>query len=212
MKIFIFILFSLPLLAQPLKVSIEKYLAEFYPDCKYIVIELNDLPKTHENISLDKSRKPILGKGTALVPVLIQKNCKNAESFISTKLTLYFEAYVADRNINKKEILDSTFFIKKIVKGSLGNGKICSSNLELNKYRSSSVISKGDILKVECIERNPSIIPGDKILAEVKLNHVILTADAIAREQGSEGEIIQIVCNNRIFKAKVIDSNKVQVE
>lgn len=212
MKILIYILFSLPLLAQSLQENIEKYLAEFYPGCKNIVIELNDLPKTNENISLDRTRRLILGKGTALVPVLLQKNGKTTETFISTKPTFYYEAIEANRNINKKEILDSTFFIKKIVKGAFGNGKICSANLELNKYRSSSVIAKGEILKEECIERIPSIIPGDKILAEVKLNHVILTADAVAREQGIEGETIQIVCNNRIFKAKVIDSKKVQVE
>ncbi|NWF88857.1 MAG: flagellar basal body P-ring formation protein FlgA [Ignavibacteriaceae bacterium] len=212
MRIFIFILLSLPLLAQSLKRDITEYFTRLYPDCKQVEVIFTDLPKNYESIELDKESSPILGKGSAIIPVYIKRNSKLNKWYINIKLNLYYEALVANRVIKKNEILDSTYFDKKIINFNSENGKLWTSKHPLNSKRSTSLIGKGEILKEECVEQIPTINAGDKILAEVNLNHVVVTADAVARQHGTEGEIIQIVCNNRIFKAKVIDSKKVQVE
>jgi len=56
----------------------------------------------------------------------------------------------------------------------------------------------------------PLIKSGDKINVSTIRGSVIVTADAIARQDGRLGEVIRIVTkNNKQFKAKVIDSNNV---
>jgi flagella basal body P-ring formation protein FlgA len=212
LKIIIYIALSLPLFSQTLKEDIEKYLAAKLPSYTKIELDENSLPQAAESIVLDKTREPIIGKGTALLPVFIKKNSRNTESFISVKLGLFDEALIAKKNIGKKEILDSAFFDKKIINTSNMIGKPCSVDVELKYYRTITYISKGEVLKEEKMEMVPVVNAGDKLTAEIKMNQVVVSIDAVAREKGNVGEVIQIICNNRIFKARIIDSTKVQIE
>ncbi len=80
-------------------------------------------------------------------------------------------------------------------------------------YHAKSFIRKGEILFEETIKKIPLINSGDKVFAEVRNGNVLVITEAFARQQGSSGDLIEVVSNNnKIFKARIMNANKVIVE
>ena len=210
MKTLFFLLFSYSLFAQSFKHELESYLEKkIQPgkNCKVVIAALDN----YDGLMIDEQRNPVIGKETALIPVLnLQKNKK--QSFISVKFEVFAEVLIAQKSIKAKILLKNELFRKGQISLSKLNGKTCYSEYDLTNRRAAKLIAEGEVLKEEFIEILPDINMGDKVSLEVHVNKTILTTDAFARQNGSVGDIIKVNFKNRVLSAKVIDSKKVRIE
>jgi flagella basal body P-ring formation protein FlgA len=91
-------------------------------------------------------------------------------------------------------------------------GKIINSIGAIIGARASRFIGKGDILINEATENLPAIYAGNKVNAASIIGNVQISFSAIAKQEGSIGDIIRIKTNkNDIYKAEIIDSKNVLV-
>lgn len=210
MKTLFFLLFSYSLFAQSFKHELESYLEKkIQPgkNCKVVIAALDN----YDGLMIDEQRNPVIGKETALIPVLnLQKNKK--QSFISVKFEVFAEVLIAQKSIKAKTLLKNELFRKGQISLSKLNGKTCFAEYDLANRRAAKLIAEGEVLKEEFIEILPDINMGDKVSLEVHVNKTILTTDAFARQNGSVGDIIKVNFKNRVLSARVIDSKKVRIE
>jgi flagella basal body P-ring formation protein FlgA len=213
MKYLLMILFSVQLLAQPFEEQVLKYLQKEFPEYQKIEIPLQQKKIADEKIEIDYTRSINMGKGFAFIPVIVTKGKKTSASVVSVKVQLYKKLFVAKKDYERKEVLHISGFEEKILDVTKINGNPVNTDFTVLDYRAKAFIKKGEILFEEKIEKIPLINSGDKVFAEVRNGNVLVTTEAIARQQGSSGDIIEFVSlGNKIFRARVINATKVVVE
>lgn len=213
MKYLIFILFTVQLLAQSFEEQALKYLQKEFPEYQKIEMQLQNNFSSDEKITIDYTRNINLSKGIAFIPVIATKGKKTSASIISVRVKLYKKLLVANKDIDKKESFTKDNFEQRDMDVTKLNGNPVKINFAISDYRAKSFIKKGEILFEEKIEKIPLINSGDKVFAEVRNGNVVVNTEAFARQQGSIGDLIEFVSsNNKIFKARILDVNKVVVE
>jgi len=213
MKYLIFLLFTVQLLAQSFEEQALKYLQKEFPEYQKIEMQLQNNFSSDEKIEIDYTRNINLGKGVAFIPVIATKGKKTSASVVSVRVKLYKKLLVASKDINKKESFTQDNFEQRVIDVTRLNGNPVKIDFVVSSYYAKSFIKKGEILFEEKIEKIPLISSGDKVFAEVRNGNVVVTTEAFARQQGSIGDLIELVSsNNKIFKARILDANKVVVE
>jgi flagella basal body P-ring formation protein FlgA len=213
MKYLLFILFSVQVLAQSFEEQVLQCLQKEFPEYQKIEMQVQQKFSADEKIEIDNTRSINLSKGLAFIPVIATKGKKTSTSVVSVKVQLFKNLLIANKEFDKKELLIKSGFEEKIIDVSKFNGKPVTMDFTLSDYRAKSFIKKGEILFEEKIEKIPLINSGDKVSAEVRNGNVIVTTYAVAREHGGAGDTIEFVSSsNKIFKARIIDANKVVVE
>ena len=213
MKYLVFILFTVQLLAQPFEEQALKYLQKEYPEYQKIEMQLQNNFSSDEKIEIDYTRNINLSKGIAFIPVIATKGKKTSASIVSVRVKLYKKLLVASKDFDKKESFTKNNFEQRVMDVTRLNGNPVKIDFAISDYRVKSFIKKGEILLEEKIEKIPLISSGDKVFAEVRNGNVVVTTEAFARQQGSIGDLIEFVSsNNKIFKARILDVNKVVVE
>lgn len=212
MKLLLFILFNVSILAQSFEQEALKYLQKQFPEFEKIEMQLQKNFSSDEKIIVDYSRSISLGRGTAIIPVIATKEKKTSSSIVSVKVQLYKKLLVANRNIERKEVLAKSDFETQVVDVTKLNGNPVGLDFLLSDYRIKSFVRKGEILLEEKLEKIPLVSVGDKVNAEVKNGNVTISTEAFARQHGSKGDLIELVSSNKIIKARIVDANKVIVE
>ena len=93
----------------------------------------------------------------------------------------------------------------------LNNSPVSIKN-DLSGYRCKKNLKTGEVLTENDIEKLPVINIGDKITASVVEGNVLIQTEAVSKQDGQVGDIINILTDdNRQFKAKVVDFNNVLI-
>ena len=211
---YLFILFlSVQMFSQSFEENALNYLQKEFPEYEKIEMQLQKDFSSDEKIIVDYSRNINLAKGIAYIPVIATKGKKTSSSIVSVKVQLYLKLLVAIKNFERKELLDKTGFEEKLMEVSQINGTAVNKDFAISDYRAKSFIKKGEILFEEKMEKIPLISTGDKVFAEVRTGSVVVTTEALARQNGSTGDLIELVSSgNKIIKARIVNANKVIVE
>lgn len=213
MKYLFIILFCSSLFAQTFEQEALQYLQQQFPEYEKIEMQLQKNFSSDEKISVDKTRNISLSRSSAIIPVIATKGLKTSSSIVSVKVNLYKKLLVASRDFDRKENLNQAEFETQLIDVTNLNGTPVGTEFLLTDYRAKSFIKKGEILLEEKLEKIPLISAGDKVNAEVKTGSVVVSTELFARQQGSKGDLIELVSsNNKIIKARIIDANKVIVE
>jgi flagella basal body P-ring formation protein FlgA len=213
MKYLLFILLTVQLLAQSFEEQALQYLQKEFPEYQKIEMQLQNNFSSDEKIIIDYSRNINLGKGIVFIPVIATKGKKTSASVVSVRVKFYKKLLVANKDIDKKETFTQGNFEQRVMDVTRLNGNPVKTEMDVTDYYAKSFIKKGEILFEEKIEKIPLISSGDKVFAEVRNGNVVVTTEAFARQQGSMGDVIELVSsNNKIFKARILDANKVVVE
>lgn len=198
--------------AQNFNFEVEKYLNQKligYDKIEYSII--NDLKQNNYSINLSRELKV---KGNiAYLPVKVFERNKWSNSILTLQLNLYKLVPVASREINRKENIDE----KSYTLQSVDVSTIKSRTLDLSELqkslRAKSLIKQGEIITQDLIEEIPAIQSGSKVIAECIKGSVVISTEAIARQDGKMNEIINVLTSsNELLKAKVINSQKVLIE
>lgn len=216
MKILAYILFVALNLngGDSLKSKINDYLKDKLLSCESYEFEIISAPRESENnIYIDANREFKINSNLAYVPLIIvnSKNIKK-NSYAVLKVRVLKKVLVSSSYIQRNENIDENNAILEIVDVAQVDGNTFSAIDELANLQSRVSIKPGSILVSGMFSGTPLIKRGEKINAFVSQGNVRIGVEAFAREDGTKGQIIRILSrDNKIFRAKVIDSNTVQI-
>ncbi|WP_337872136.1 flagellar basal body P-ring formation chaperone FlgA [Ignavibacterium sp.] len=212
MILLLIILLTLSVSAQDFKSDIEKYLNQRlngFDKIEYSV--LNDLKQN--NYVIDYNRELKIKGNIAYLPIKFSDNDKWANSILTLQLKLYKQVPVASREIQRKEKIDDNFYtLQSVDVSSLKSRVVELSDLE-KSLRAKMIIKQGEVITQDLVEETPVIHSGSKVVAECIKGSVVVSTEAIARQDGKMNQIIDVLTSsNELLKAKVINSQKVLIE
>ncbi|MEJ5261723.1 MAG: flagellar basal body P-ring formation chaperone FlgA [Ignavibacterium sp.] len=212
MILLLIILLTLSISAQDLNSDVEKYLYQRlsgFDKIEYSI--LNDLKQN--NHVIDYNRELKIKGNIAYLPIKISENGKWTNSILTLQLKLYKQVPVASREIQRKENLDdNSYTLQSVDVSSLKSRVVELSDLQ-KSLRAKVIIKQGEILTQDLVEEIPVIHSGSKVVAECIKGSVVVSTEAIARQDGKMNQIIDVLTSsNELLKAKVISSQKVLIE
>ena len=198
--------------AQNFNSEVEKYLNQKlngYDKIAYSII--NDLKQN--NYTIDFSRELKVKGNIAYLPVKVFERNKWSNSILTLQMNLYKLVPVASREINRKENIDEKNYTLQSVDVSTIKSRIVNLSELQKSLRAKTLIKQGEIITQDLIEEIPAIQSGSKVIAECIKGSVVISTEAIARQDGKMNEVINILTSsNELLKAKVINSQKVLIE
>lgn len=199
--------------SQDFNSDVNNYLNQKFTGYDKVEFSVQSKINSTEVVEIDNTREFKYQKGYGYLPVVIKRNNRTSLSIITLNISLYKNVLVAKTDILKKSEInnDAIEFQLRNVTNVYGH-PVTDINM-LKNYCSKITIKNDEILLTEMLEKIPVIKSGDKIIAELNTGSITISTDAIARQDGSSGDIIQVVSKeNKLFKARVVDSNKVIIE
>ncbi len=212
---FVLLLSILYLFTSPgsdIKDNIADYLSSHLKGYEKYEYEILKMPSDYSSIKILNEKDLKLSGDLAYVPVNIVKNNRSAQSYITVKLNLYRNVLITVRDIKRKDELTKSDFEISLQNIAGKHAKPFTDIESISSYRSKKNLQEGKILTKNDIEKIPLIKIGDKIKASVVEGNVMIQFDAVSRQEGSEGDIINIITSdNKRFKAKVVDNFNVLI-
>lgn len=196
---------------DPFSKSLENYLKNELSEYERFEIKKIQLPREFESLQIDESRKFSLNRGIGYVPVIItRRNNQTTSSFVSVELTLHKTVILSKSFIRKGEQLtESNYEVKEIDVSNI-NRSFLDTKTDFSKLRATTNIKEGLVLIEEQFENIPAVKNGDKVFALTVRGNVSVSIDSFVKQDGDIGDIIKIeTVDNKIFRAKVIDSQTV---
>lgn len=212
MILLLIILLTLSIFAQDFHTDVEKYLYQRLIGFDKIEFSiLNDLKQN--NHVIDYNRELKIKGNIAYLPIKISEKGKWTNSILTLQLKLYKQVPVASREIQRKENLDdNSYTLQSVEVSSLKSRVVELSDLQ-KSLRAKVIIKQGEILTQDLVEEIPVIHSGSKVVAECIKGSVVVSTEAIARQDGKMNQIIDVLTSsNELLKAKVISSQKVLIE
>lgn len=204
------ILLSVKVIAQEFNAEVQNYLNEKlkgYDKVEFTILNNANL----KNYKLDHSRELKIKNGTVYLPVKLIDRNKSTNSILTLQLKLYKQVPVAIREIRRREVIESGSYTFQSV--DVTNLRNIESEFSTNSFRAKTNIKTGQIITEDLIEEIPLIQSGSRVTAECIKGSVIISTEAIARQDGKANETIDILTSsNELLKAKVINSQKVLIE
>lgn len=165
-------------------------------------------------LNIDEERQLKLTGNIAYVPVKVtERNGQSSQSVLSVRVRLYRRVLVAANDLRYGTKLTAADFAEKLADVSQLRGSALTDISKLSGNKARLSIKAGDILTQEAMQPLPVIKSGERVLAIYAKGRVVITMEAVARQDGCTGDIIRIASSdNKLFKAKVIDENSVKIQ
>jgi flagella basal body P-ring formation protein FlgA len=191
--------------------ELQKYIYKYFASYEKIEFQVTDNISVASKIIIDEEREPRLNKNTLLIPVkLISRNKSESKSFITLKVKFYKTVLVANQDIQKDELISNNQFRRELKEVSQLNGTLFNEDDFPVATKSRVRIREGNILLNEMIEKNPDVLPNERLILHAGRNGVDITTEVVSREKGNIGDIIRVVSDQKkIFSAKIIDKYNV---
>lgn len=201
--------------SDTLKGEIEKFLAKKLTGYEKIDFEIASKPLTQpgETIAVDTVKEIKVNGSAAYVPVIIvSKDKKVSQSFVSLKLSLYKKVLVSKKLITAgSELKEEDFELQTQDAAKLRGVPVCEK-IELAGSRARFNIKEGETLLKEKLQAMPAVKKGSSVTAFILRGNVEISMDALARQDGAVGEVIRIMTpDKKIFRARVIDQFSVNI-
>lgn len=209
--IYCFLSFAL-LTGGKLEREIASILKNTFANCRSVEVELTQPTGDFESASISTSKNISVKNNIALVPVVLRKNSKSTEKYLSAKIKLFYDVFICVRGIEKNSLLaQSDFRIETLDVASLRK-KPLDTLIPVSSFQSKTEIRPGEVLFEENIKKVSVIKNGDRVTAEYNIKGLTISFKAVSRQDGAAGDIVMILSgDNKQFKAKVINNTTVEV-
>ena len=195
-----------------LKDEITSSLMKTYVAYKSIEIELIQPLGVYDSAALSASKNITINNNIALIPIRIIKKNSVTEKYISARIKLFKEVYECVKEISRNNKLKSDDCTIVTVDVALFRKKPVEISTPISALMCKTNLRPGEILFSEDLIRVPIVKNGDRITAEYNLNGVTVSFEAVARQNGAEGDCISIISpDKKQFKAKIINNSTVAV-
>ncbi|MCU7490389.1 MAG: flagellar basal body P-ring formation chaperone FlgA [Bacteroidota bacterium] len=198
-----------------LKEEIGKLLSKKLQGYEKISFEITSKPLTPmgEAIVIDTVKEIKVSGSTAYVPVvLVGRDKRTSQSFVSLKLSLYKKVLTAKKLFAAgSELKPEDFELKTLEVAKLRGVPVCEAGA-IEHMKAKLTIKEGEALIQEKLQAMPVVKRGDSVTAFAVKGNVEISFDAQARQDGSVGEVIRIMTpEKKIFRARVIDQYSVKI-
>ena len=208
------LIFSFLLHSNPsFKAELDNYLKARLSQYKNYEYEIVSMPENKSKVEIIKEKHLNIQGDMAYVPVNVtDKSGREAKSFLTLRVKLFNKVLVAATTIERKQEITGKDVTSKLVDVSQLQGTPLTSLAEASDLRSKIHITSGTVLVKEMMENIPVVKFGERVTASLVYGNVLVTTEAIVKQEGSIGDIVSIVTSNhKEFKAKVIDSQNVSI-
>ncbi|AFH50217.1 Hypothetical protein IALB_2514 [Ignavibacterium album JCM 16511] len=203
---------SVALSAQNFNSEVEKYLNQKLGGYDKIEFSVLNGVKNY-NYKIDESRELKIKGATAYLPVKYSDGNKSVNSILTLQIKLFKVVPVAVKEIRRKEEIEANSFELQSVDITSLKYSDAVNVSELNSVRAKSLIKAGQVITPDLVEKIPVVQSGSRIMVECIKGSVVISTEAIARQDGKVNEVIDILTSsNELLKAKVINSQKVLIE
>jgi flagella basal body P-ring formation protein FlgA len=213
MKVFFLILFFNFISTAQISIEqLSEYVNSKFKNFDKVEFKIDDKVDL-KKISLDNSRLSNYKSGYFYLPVIINERNNPKKSILKLNVKLLKNVFLAKSDIPINSTLKAEDFNYELRDVTQLRGNLVEKHFNFNNYRTKFFIKKGSILEYDLIEELPVIKSGDKIILEVRVGSVIISSDAIARQNAKIGDKIDVLSyNNEILKAKIISPQKALLE
>jgi flagella basal body P-ring formation protein FlgA len=174
--------------------------------------EIIKAPENTEGLKIIEENEFNIKTNIVYLPVIFINDGRNVRSFITLRLKLFRNVFVTSKSIKRKKSLSKEDFHIMQVDVTQIKGNIFSQFDRLNEYRTKVNINTGTVLIDELIETAPIVYSGEKVTASSICRNVLVSTEALSKQDGSMGEIITVITpDKKQFKAKVIDQQNVLI-
>ena len=207
-NILLIILFS----PNDLELKVKNYLDKKLSNFEKYEFEIVSLPKKYLEIKIDEEKSFQLVKNFGYVPVVVRSANNNFQnSVITLKLKLFKKVFVTKKNIQADELLNEKKLVEKLLDVSQLNGNTFSVTENINEFKSKVNLKENSVLLYEHLKKIPLVSKGNKIILHTGSNGVNISIEAVSRQDGYLGDIISVQAMNKIYKAKVIDKQNLEL-
>jgi len=195
--------------AAGLKSRLEAYLNARIKNSVRYEFKILRVPKA-EKILIDKSRRFSRSGKLAYIPVLLVNGKNRAKSYLTIRLKLFKNCYVALKEIPRGENLKPEYFTISIMDVTTLAKEPVTDLSAITRFRAMRFIRKGEILYKEDLQKIPLIFSGEAVEGRYISGRVMIQMRVVAQQNGWKNKIIKVKGpNNRIFTAKVLDKRLV---
>lgn len=153
-------------------------------------------------------------RGIVLVPIEVFANGRVEHTFIVTiKVRTFEQVLMASDKIDKHDNADEIAATEERIETTgIATEPIKSYSL-LRGKRAKQFVAKGTVLTERMFEKIPLVNQGSTVTLIMKSNNVVVKALAIAREDGSSGDVVlvQKQGSGDKLKARVVDAQTVEL-
>ena len=191
--------------------DVENYLKQNLKKYERFEFEVLQAPEKSSKIIINNDKQLNISGGYANINVtVIDKKNKVSQSYITVKLKLFQTVVVSTADLKIKEELTADKLEQKQLEVTMLKTEPVTKIEEATGNVAKMRINKGRIITVDIIDAAPVIKNGDRVNANSVRGNVVVTTDAIAKQDGKVGDIIRVMTKeNKQFKGKVVDSNNV---
>ena len=208
------LIFSFILNTNPsFKAELNSYLKVRLSQYQKWQYEIVKMPKDKSKIEIIKKGHMNMQGNMVYVPINVtDKSGREAKSFLTLRVKLYNKVLVAATTIGRKQEISVKDVTLKSVDVAQLQGTPFTSLADVNNLRSKIHITPGTILVKEMMENIPVVKFGERVTASLVYGNVLITTEAVVKQEGSIGDIVSIVTSNhKEFKAKVVNSQNVSI-
>jgi flagella basal body P-ring formation protein FlgA len=174
--------------------------------------EIIKAPENTEGLKIIEENEFNIKTNIVYLPVIFINDGRNVRSFITLRVKLFRNVFVTSKSLKRKKSLSKEDFHIMQVDVTQIKGNIFSQFDRLNEYRTKVNINTGTVLIDELIETAPIVYSGEKVTASSICRNVLVSTEALSKQDGSMGEIITVITpDKKQFKAKVIDQQNVLI-
>lgn len=168
--------------------------------------------KNNELVVLDEKREIKIASGMGFVPIEIVQGSFRTKAVITLRLKLFKKVAVAINGLKRGEILAAGMLDYKLEDVTSARGEVVEDMTGIIGLRSKGILAPGEILTKESLEAAPIIRTGDAVMAYLQKGSVVVTTEALAREDGYKGKTIRIMTKDKkILRASIIDAFSVKI-
>ncbi len=197
--------------------QIADYLKTQLSEYKRFEFKVVSMPRLLNSRSVDvefaKDKELKINGSMAYLPVYVKKNGVKTQSFITLKIKLYQNVWVAGKTIRKGTKLDlSGFNLQEVDVAKLRNEPV-SGNTDIREYVAKRTIRKGTVLQQNMLDKKNLLGRNQIVTAVKKIGNVEISFNAKTRTGGNKDDIIKIYnyTNGKQYLGKVINENLVQI-
>lgn len=183
------------------------------------VIEFRNIPESDRLLDDHCSFAVIQDRGLKLrgnVSLPIELTCGDGalqRFIVSVRVRTFDTVYVAAENILRNEnIRRERILPQRVETTTLSNDVVTAFDTLIGK-RTNRMVTEGTILRQSMLDDEPVIERGDAVTLTVTSGTVIVSTQAVARQDGVVGDIITVQRSgvHARFRARVIDENTVEL-
>lgn len=196
-----------------LKNTVDEYLKKNLSAYASYEFQIIKQPENYSSISVDENGLFSLNGNLATIPVRVKYSDNSVQqNHLVLRIKLFKEVFIASRMISRNEVLTLADFRREVKEVTQLRGTPIESIVELSSMTSKSSIPLGSVLIFESFQAAPVVNAGDKVTAQSNVGNVMITIEAFARQNGTEGEIIKIQTKDKKqFKARVLNFENVLI-